>query len=96
MSKKIQETIPPEGGWKPSTWYLVDVKYTAGNPVHRSLFYSGFLNGNRDGTIPGGYNCLVPLSGPSEDGVTSFGGVRYLKAVRVVLTEAEVNERSKS
>jgi len=38
------EIIPPNGGWKSCTWYLVDVSYRKGNPIHRSLFYSGFVS----------------------------------------------------
>lgn len=46
----------PEGGWKPQTYYVVLVQFRPTNSPHRSIFYSGFLNGNDGG--PGGYSGL--------------------------------------
>lgn len=48
--------IPPGGGWEPRTYYVVDVAFSSHNVVHRSIFYSGFLNGDNEG--PGGYNVV--------------------------------------
>lgn len=72
--------IPPENGWEERTWYLVDVSYKSGNPVHKSLLYTGFLN---DGN-PSGYNCLVPINGTADHAHTEIHQVRYIKAIKVL------------
>jgi len=46
--------ILPEGGLKPSTTYIVEVAFSPTNIIHRTLFYTGFLNGKHN--TPGGYN----------------------------------------
>lgn len=70
--KKIHE---PEGGWAPSSWYVVEVAYTASNPIHRTLFYSGFLTDGK----PGAYNQLIH---PSYDDENKASDAYYLKPVR--------------
>ena len=82
------EVHAPEGGWKPRTWYLVDVSYFVGNPVHRSLFFTGFL---QDGK-PCGYNCLIPLHGIHDEWPKEWTEVRYLKAIREVISEDEAEK----
>ena len=47
--------VPPVNGWKEGTYYVVKVAFGSGNVIHKSLFYSGFL---QDGK-PCGYNCLL-------------------------------------
>ena len=49
MKRKI---IKPFLGWKSQTWYLVEVAYNEYNPIHRDLFYTGFLNGKEEGFLP--------------------------------------------
>lgn len=51
VSKKT--VIPPSGGWKENTYYIVDVAFSANNPIHRKIFYTGFLNSAGN---PCGYN----------------------------------------
>lgn len=58
LPPKEKTVIAPEGGWRASTYYVVDVAYSKTNPIHRAIFYSGFLNGNSAGTEPGGYNAI--------------------------------------
>lgn len=50
---KTKEIIPPEKGWKPSTYYVLEVSYNKNNPIHTKIFYSGFLD--NDGN-PAGYS----------------------------------------
>lgn len=72
--------IPPDGGWKKSTYYAVEVAFTKTNCVHRSVFYSGFLNGVDGG--PGGYNALM---NPTYDRMYDddpWRRVHYLKVLR--------------
>jgi len=84
---------PPEDGWEPHTWYLVEVSYKYTNPVHMSLFHSGFLS--EEGK-PAGYNCLIPLIGvASGDHVCGIREARYLKVVRV-LYQGSYNKKEDS
>lgn len=78
--KKI---VPPAAGWQKHTWYLVDLACFDTNPVHRALFYSGFLNKGRPGRINDG---LVPLNGPDFERCEK---VRYLRVVRRLFSEDE-------
>lgn len=86
-----KEIIPPKDGWKESTHYIVDVSYSSGNPVHRSIFYTGFLDNGR----PCGYNVIF---NPTSD-LSHIGEVHYMKAIRVIemdidfeLVNGEVHE----
>ena len=47
--------IPPKGGWKDRTYYIVKVAFSSGNVIHKSLFYSGFLTDGK----PCGYNMII-------------------------------------
>ena len=47
--------IPPVNGWKEKTYYVVRVALGSENVIHKSLFYSGFLQDSK----PCGYNCLL-------------------------------------
>ena len=89
MKKKNQEIIEPQGGWEPSTWYVVDVSYREGNPIHKSLFFTGFLNKGR----PHGYNQLIPMSGPDfNDGPADIDSVKYMKGLRRLISESEAEK----
>jgi len=61
--------IPPEGGWKGSTWYKVRVAYNKSNPVHFALFFSGFLSEGEgsDGPQPLQYNHVHGSTSGSEN-----------------------------
>lgn len=84
MAKGKQEIIPPQGGWKESTWYLVEVAFNENNPVHKDLFYSGFLNGP-NGT-PGGYNMLV-----AQGECQGYERIVYLRAIREIVRKEEMD-----
>jgi hypothetical protein len=75
--KKPGLIYPPEGGWKEQCYYLVDVSYSSGNPVHRAIFFTGFLHS--DGN-PGGYSNLWG----SYDAPVFYSpfAVYYMKALR--------------
>ena len=70
--------------WKSETWYLVDVSYRKTNPIHRALFFTGFLNENGK---PGGYNCII-----SHNYIKHFGykEVYYLKVIREIVSSEEI------
>jgi len=70
------------GKWKSQTWYLVNVSFFKGNPIHRSLFFSGYLTNG----VPGSYNCFVPLNGGIEE-VRVYPCFETLEVLREVDTK---------
>lgn len=80
MPPKERRILPPVGGWEENAWYLVNVSYNPNNPIHESLFYTGFLNGPESG--PGGYNSVVPITGTAGHSHTTINDIHYLQAVR--------------
>lgn len=54
MPPKEKTIIPPAGGWKERTYYVVETAINPCNVVHRAIFYSGFL----DKGEPAGYNVV--------------------------------------
>lgn len=83
-----KEIIPPINGWEAHTWYLVEVAFHKNNPIHKSLFYTGFLNGK--GGQPGGYSGFVPLNGPDGDEPTDqLHRAYFCRALRVILSSEE-------
>lgn len=84
---------PPREGWEEQTWYLVDVEYFSTNPRHRSLFFSGFLNGEDNG--PGGYSGLVGTDGYSEDynSPNAWRSTYYFRVVRRLFSEKELKSK---
>ncbi len=76
---KIKKTtiIGPSTGWKADTYYLVDAAFNKHNPVHRSIFYSGFL---RDGK-PDGYNTVFNAT---YDGYhnNEIDGLYYIRVIK--------------
>lgn len=74
--------FPPEGGWKPHTYYAVDVAFRISNPVHRSLLYSGFLD---DTGNPAGYGQII---NPSYDHSEPIGKAYFVRVI------AELGERN--
>jgi len=84
---KSQTIIPPENGWKQRTLYLADVSFNEHNPIHRTVFFSGFLNGPKN--TPGGYaNVLSPITGESHP----VQAVYYLKIVRELASTEDLDE----
>lgn len=43
MSKTYYH-IPPEGGWEPQSYYVVEVSTSPNNPIFEAILYTGFLN----------------------------------------------------
>lgn len=68
--------IPPEGGWKRNSYYVVDVAWNSANPVHRAIFCCGLLN---DRGEPGNYNQVFRSGYDKEDARFCF--VHYMKVV---------------
>lgn len=66
--------ITPEGGWEPQCFYVVEVAFSKNNPIHRSLFFSGFLS---DG-YPAGYNAIY---NPSYETTHQLCETYYFKVI---------------
>lgn len=72
--------IPPPGGWEERSFYEVNIAYGANNPVHKAIFYSGFLNGKSgERTHPGGYNKIFS---PTGDAGNEIKDVFFMEAIR--------------
>lgn len=72
-----REIIPPEGGWKEKTFYEVEVSYSSRNPIHKAIFYSGFLSKGK----PCGYNAIWNPTCGSPKGIEY---AHYVKAIKVL------------
>lgn len=83
MTRKNPTIIPPKAGWKPQTYYLVEVCCNPNNPCFAGVFYTGFLNGRDNG--PGGYNQIV-----SCEGDVSISNIVFLKAIKELVTISSV------
>lgn len=68
----------PVGGWKPSTYYVVEVKYRSNNFLHRKIFYSGFISKNGD---PAGYNQFFEGNDDGATYNTEIQKVYYARAL---------------
>lgn len=84
MNLKKRTIYKPKRGWKERTYYIVDVAFSVTNVIHRAIFYTGFLNGEKHGE-PGGYNGLVVGAG-YEDGA-KFHQAFYLKPVKELMDD---------
>lgn len=84
MPPKTRTILEPEGsfiepsGWKEQTYYVVDVAFSAGNPVHRRILYVGFLNGEPGRPLSGGYTCLLLAAGDTGSNPEKL---HYLKPI---------------
>jgi hypothetical protein len=78
----INDIIPPENGWKQKTYYVVDVSFFKGNPVHRRIFYSGFLEDD----TPGAYNQFF-----CSDNRRTINDIYYLKVIEEIKVEGITN-----
>lgn len=75
--------IGPKEGWAPETYYVVEVSVGKSNPIHKAIFFSGFLNGGEG--QPGGYNQIWnPTSEPQY-----FSTIHYLRVVEKLQVEED-------
>jgi len=81
MKPKQQTIIPPEGGWKENTFYIVECSVHESNPIWPAIFYTGFLSrGN-----PAGYNEIL-----TTGDYTDLSDVVYLKAIKEITSDSEM------
>ncbi len=69
MPPKQRVIFRPKGGWPEFRYYVVEVAFFPGNPIHKAIFCSGFRSG--------GYRYI--LSNSIEDRATPLERVHYLK-----------------
>lgn len=62
--------VPPPGGWKNQSWYAVDVSFSATNPIHEGIIYTGFWIG--------AYSFVITTDGEPE----SIRSAYYIKGIR--------------
>jgi hypothetical protein len=74
--------IEPEQGWKPSTYYVVEVAMNRNNPIFTDIFYSGFLQSGK----PNGYNKLFVAHAKYES-------IFYMKVIREIDTTIQNNHK---
>lgn len=85
--EKLKGVTPPEGGWKDSTWYLVDVKMKGNNPPHKHLYFTGFGNKGYSGGFPTNY---------APDEISSLHEYYYLRVIREVNIEEIFHDNEES
>jgi len=75
----------PADGWKPQTYYVVEVQWSVGNPAHRAILYTGFWNArcNEPGSLSVVFNA-------SYDRGKAYPGDLY--SVRVISEIEEMKD----
>lgn len=81
LSRKHTNRKAPDGGWEPQTWYLVEVAFSNNNPIHRQLFFSGFISNGE----PCGYN-MFAITG---DELIEYSDAVYLRVVERLFSNKE-------
>ena len=70
--------ILPKEGWKEKTYYIVEAAFSANNPIHRKIFFSGYLHNGQ----PAGYNCFATFGAGSEH--LTIEDAYFIKVVREI------------
>ena len=68
------EIIAPSDGWKPKTYYKVMTAFSENNPIHESIFYSGFLHEGE----PAGYS---QVWNPTYDNAIPTEGIFHMEVI---------------
>jgi len=72
-------------GWKQNTFYLVKIAWTGNNPIHHSIFYSGFL---KDG-VPDTSCCLLNPNYEAGRQLINDDKLYYFEVVRELISSEE-------
>lgn len=83
---KTYSHIPPQGGWEPQSYYVIEASVRHGNPIFKAILYTGFLSDNE----PGGYSRIFTSGSMSE--LSKIQDFMYIKAIRKINMEIP-NER---
>lgn len=65
--------------WEENTYYVVDVAFTKTNPMHRKIFFSGFLSADKK---PQGYNGFARFG--RSDEALDYQDIHSIKIVRKI------------
>lgn len=95
LPPETRTLVPPADGWEPETYYKVRVAFNPNNPIHESIFYSGFLQDDepragltaRELPVPGAYN---QIWNPTYDQTFPIHEVFYLEVVGKLVVEPPV------
>ncbi len=93
-----QYIFPPIEGWEKETWYLVEISFKDTNPVHQSLFYSGYLNGGDYdfktneflNLFPGSYNMII---NPSYEYAADLKDVYFLRVIKKLISLSSIKNK---
>lgn len=83
QSMGVSGIMPPPGGWKPHTFYEIEVAYRPTNIIHRAIFYSGFLHRGE----PAGHNAVWL---PTYDGQRPIQSAYYAKVITELPFQGEL------
>jgi len=75
--------LKPPGGWVEHGYYIVEASFNVHNPIHRYIYFVGFLNGQKDEDgqrLPGGYNEVLKVEG----GHNSIEYLWYLRPIHFI------------
>ena len=85
--EKLKGITPPEGGWKDSTWYLVNVKMNSSHPPQQHWYYTGFEKKGYSGGFPTNY---------APDEISSLHEDYYLRGIREISVEEISHDNKES
>ena len=64
--------------WFEQTYYIVEVAFNANNPIHKKIFFSGFLHGGK----PCGYNGFAAF-GRNMD-TLEFQDAYFIRPIKII------------
>ncbi len=85
--------VPPPGGWKNQTYYVIDISWSSSNPAYRAILYVGFVPSSKECAgsrsrfpqLAGGYTSIMQDEGSTRDnGIMSIQDAYYIKAIAAI------------
>lgn len=74
----------PPGDWEEDAWYVVEMSFSANNPIHIGIMHCSFLD---DKGKPDGYSFAVPANAAGDK--SEISDVYYLKPLIKLLSEKD-------
>ena len=89
---KFKHMVPPKGGWKADSWYIVEVCFDSGNPIHTSMFYTGRID---EKGMPSHGNAIYHTApGSTYEEAQGFHQAYYIKALKLVASPSDMETRN--
>ena len=85
MPHKYKTIFSPAGGWREKTYYVVKVSFSAQNPIHEAIFFTGFLRHGR----PSEYNKIF-CSNYEID--YDYNCAHFIRPVKEIYTEGDADK----